>query len=192
MSQGIILPLIAEIRGGSRSAALMNDKSFSKSRENGILWICHPETGRILPYKGDPEFLSLEKKGHCYYAELPEGCSPEAYDAVFETVDVEEHASISRSGSEDEHSSILGDLTRTIAKRHRDMPEGSYTTHLFQKGSEKIRKKTGEEAIELVLAKTQDDIIYESADLIYHLMVLLEAEDLSIQDVLLELKKRDS
>lgn len=192
MSHGIVLPLVAEIQGGVRCGALMNDKSFSKSRENGILWICHPETGRILPYKGDPEFLKLEKKGNVYYAELPSDAYPEAYEFEVKEADVEAHAAVELSDRGDEHSDILANLTRTISERHAEMPEGSYTTHLFQKGSEKIRKKTGEEAIELVLAKTREDLIYESADLIYHLMVLLEEEGLSIQDVLLELKKRDS
>ena len=192
MSQGIVLPLVVNIQGGKTGGALMNDKSYSKSRENGVLWVCHPETGRILPYKKDPHFIILEKRTNCYYAELEEGASEDAYDFVLESVDVENHASVSLSTADDEHSDILSHLTDTIAKRHREMPEGSYTTHLFQKGSEKIRKKAGEEAIELVLAKTKEDLIYESADLIYHLMVLLEEEGLSIQDVLLELKKRDS
>ena len=192
MSQGVVLPLIAVIQGGKTCGALMNDKSFSKSRENGVLWICHPGTGRILPYKGDPEFLKLEKQGNCYYAELPGGSSDEAYDFTVESADVEVHGGVSRSGEGEEHSDILSHLSDTISRRHEEMPEGSYTTHLFEKGSDKIRKKAGEEAIELVLARTREDLIYESADLIYHLMVLLEAEDLSIQDVLLELKKRDS
>ena len=192
MNQGPVLPLIAEIRGATHCGALMNDKSFSKSRENGTLWVCHPETGRILPYKGEPAFLTLEKRGNWYHAELPEGSSPEPYDFLVDSVDVEEHAALSRSGAGEEFSPILEHLSQTISARHQEMPEGSYTTHLFQKGSEKIRKKAGEEAIELILAKTQDDLIYESADLIYHLMVLLEAEGLNMQDVLLELKKRHS
>ena len=192
MSLGVTLPLIAEIEEGGVSGALMNDKSFSKSIENGVLWICHPETGRILPYKGDPRFLSLEKRGNCYFAELPRETSPEAYDFTVKQTDIEAHGSVCLTSTDEEHSGILANLSDTIAQRHQEMPEGSYTTHLFQKGSEKIRKKTGEEAIELVLAKTREDLIYESADLIYHLMVLLEVENLSIQDVLLELKKRHS
>jgi phosphoribosyl-ATP pyrophosphohydrolase len=70
------------------------------------------------------------------------------------------------------------------------MPEGSYTTHLFEKGEEKIRKKTGEEAVELLLAATDREIISESADLIYHLMVLLTERDLSIGQVIAELQGR--
>jgi len=70
------------------------------------------------------------------------------------------------------------------------MPEGSYTTHLFTKGPDKIRKKTGEEAVELILARTEDELLSEAADLIYHLMVLLETENLSIADVISVLHSR--
>ncbi|MFW5643852.1 MAG: phosphoribosyl-ATP diphosphatase, partial [Alkalispirochaeta sp.] len=68
--------------------------------------------------------------------------------------------------------------------------EGSYTTHLFTKGPDKIRKKTGEEAVELILARSNEELLSEAADLIYHLMVLLEAEGLSITDVISVLHRR--
>ncbi|MFW5694062.1 MAG: phosphoribosyl-ATP diphosphatase [Alkalispirochaeta sp.] len=81
----------------------------------------------------------------------------------------------------------LGDL---IAERRRTMPEGSYTTHLFTKGPEKIRKKVGEEAVELILAADPEEIRAEAADLVYHMMVLLEVEGLSMDHVLTELDRR--
>ncbi|MGC9311170.1 MAG: phosphoribosyl-ATP diphosphatase, partial [Sediminispirochaetaceae bacterium] len=70
------------------------------------------------------------------------------------------------------------------------MPEGSYTSHLFSSGPEKIRKKTGEEAIELLLADTPEQMLYEAADLVYHLMVLLVSENLSFDQVCAELQHR--
>ena len=79
---------------------------------------------------------------------------------------------------------VLSRLQAVIAERQATMPEGSYTTHLFQKGPDKIRKKTGEEAVELLLARTNDEMISEAADLIYHLMVLLQATGLHIDAVL--------
>ncbi len=87
---------------------------------------------------------------------------------------------------------VLTHLAETIAQRRRTMPEGSYTTHLFTKGSGKIRKKTGEEAVELILAESPDELLSEAADLIYHLMVLLEAEQLSLGDVIDVLAERFS
>ena len=61
---------------------------------------------------------------------------------------------------------------------------------MFQKGEEKIRKKTGEEAIELILATERKDLVFESADLIYHLMVLLEVKGIPVDEVLAELESR--
>jgi phosphoribosyl-ATP pyrophosphohydrolase len=81
-------------------------------------------------------------------------------------------------------------LIQVIKERKANRPEGSYTTHLFNSGIEKIRKKTGEEAIELILARRREDIAYEAADLIYHLLVLLEAEDIDLGEVLEELSRR--
>lgn len=85
---------------------------------------------------------------------------------------------------------FLATLTEIIAERRRALPEGSYTTHLFTKGESKIRKKTGEEAVELILAENDEELLSESADLVYHLMVLLEVRGLSIGDVVGHLKRR--
>ena len=70
------------------------------------------------------------------------------------------------------------------------MPEGSYTTHLFSAGNEKIRKKTGEEAVELILASDRAQLTSETADFIYHLLVLLEVEGISLDEIAAELKGR--
>ena len=87
-------------------------------------------------------------------------------------------------------SDVLLSLEQVILDRMKTLPEGSYTTHLFNSGGEKIRKKTGEEAVELILAKNRDEIVYEAADLIYHMMVLLSHEGISIKSVLSELSNR--
>ncbi|MCF6335735.1 MAG: phosphoribosyl-ATP diphosphatase [Spirochaetales bacterium] len=86
--------------------------------------------------------------------------------------------------------SILNSLEVLLLQRLQELPEGSYTTHLFSSGAEKIRKKTGEEAIELILAPGRDEIIYESADLIYHMLVLLVSEGIALDEVLGELERR--
>ena len=71
------------------------------------------------------------------------------------------------------------------------MPEGSYTTHLFASGAAKIRKKAGEEAVELLLAAERDEVIHETADLLYHLLVLLEQEQVGIAEIAAELSRRE-
>ena len=87
---------------------------------------------------------------------------------------------------------VLDELEQTIYRRKQELPEGSYTTHLFTAGEEKIRKKTGEEAIELLLAKTREETTHEAADLLYHLLVLLCAMDIPFNEILLELGQRFS
>ena len=82
-----------------------------------------------------------------------------------------------------------------IDKRHEEMPEGSYTTSLFQSGVNKMAQKVGEEAVEAVIEAcngTDDRLIYESADLIYHLIVLLTSKGYRIEDLARELKERHS
>jgi phosphoribosyl-ATP pyrophosphohydrolase len=85
---------------------------------------------------------------------------------------------------------VLDELWRTIRKRNAERPEGSYTTHLFTEGEEKIRKKTGEEAVELLLARREEELVHESADLVYHLLVLLESTGIGIAPLLAELRRR--
>ncbi|MCH5149746.1 MAG: phosphoribosyl-ATP diphosphatase [Spirochaetales bacterium] len=88
-------------------------------------------------------------------------------------------------------SDVLKTLEATIQQRKRDMPENSYTTHLFQKGDEKILKKLGEETIEIILAHdNKNEIVYESADVLYHLMVYLVSKGIPFDTVLEELRNR--
>ncbi len=92
-------------------------------------------------------------------------------------------------------SPILDALWDTIQSRKADMPEGSYTAYLFQAGENEILKKIGEEAIEVIIAaqgEGDDRVIYESADFIYHLMVLLAQRGLTWDQVEAELARRFS
>lgn len=85
---------------------------------------------------------------------------------------------------------FLGKLTQVVQKRHIEMPQGSYTTALFEKGAERISKKVGEEAAEVIIEAIKGDkkrLVYEAGDLIYHLFVLLELYGLSIGDIEKEL-----
>ena len=84
-------------------------------------------------------------------------------------------------------------LQAVIQQRHRDMPEGSYTTKLFIKGVKKIAQKVGEEAVESVVEAVdgnRDRFIYEASDMVYHLLVLLEQMGCSIEDLEHELQLR--
>ncbi|ODU43684.1 bifunctional phosphoribosyl-AMP cyclohydrolase/phosphoribosyl-ATP diphosphatase HisIE [uncultured Aquimonas sp.] len=86
----------------------------------------------------------------------------------------------------DAPGSFLGDLDALIAQRERERPVGSYTTRLFEGGIRRIAQKVGEEGVETALAAVAQedaDLLGESADLIYHLLVLLRARGLSLGDV---------
>jgi len=88
---------------------------------------------------------------------------------------------------------ILADLVNVIQEREKTMPEGAYTTYLFEKGVDKIGKKIGEEATEVVIAaKNRDaqELQWEAADLLYHLLVLLQEQKVDLYEVLEVLQKR--
>ena len=94
---------------------------------------------------------------------------------------------------EDNSEGFIRRLGKIISERHREMPEGSYTSALFDKGVAKIAQKVGEEAIETVIeavAGNKEAMIYEASDLIYHLLVLLEATGCSITDIENDLQRR--
>jgi phosphoribosyl-AMP cyclohydrolase / phosphoribosyl-ATP pyrophosphohydrolase len=90
---------------------------------------------------------------------------------------------------------MLADLDTLIAKRAVDLPAGSYTTKLFESGIKRIAQKVGEEGLETALAAVVEDdeaLLGESADLLYHLIVLLRARGLNLDDVKRTLAKRRS
>ena len=90
---------------------------------------------------------------------------------------------------------FLSYLQDFIDKRKQEMPEGSYTTSLFRKGTRKITQKVGEEAVETIIgamANDDENFIYEAGDLMYHLIVLLTHKGYRIEDIVRELKKRHS
>ena len=88
---------------------------------------------------------------------------------------------------------FLSELQDFIYRRKEEMPEGSYTTSLFNKGINKIAQKVGEEALETVIEATNgtsDHLVYEASDLLYHLLVMLTEKGLRIEDVAAELQQR--
>jgi phosphoribosyl-ATP pyrophosphohydrolase/phosphoribosyl-AMP cyclohydrolase len=98
-------------------------------------------------------------------------------------------------GEENESNPLLflTELQDFINRRKKEMPEGSYTTSLFNKGINKIAQKVGEEALETVIEATNgtpDHLVYEASDLLYHLIVLLADKGLRIEDVAEELHRR--
>ena len=95
--------------------------------------------------------------------------------------------------SSERHEFSLQGLYSLLEERRRDMPEGSYTSYLFEKGLDKILKKVGEECTEVIIAAKGGDrreTVYELADLAYHAMVLMVEAGISVEDVHKELASR--
>lgn len=210
MSQPLIV-LDASPSGGNVVALLAcNEKSRMKSLEQGELWYVAPDTGRVLPFRGGGVPVTDFVDGDGWWqvklageaaSNLPVADAAPAADGrpATDTTPPVATVAAARSGRPsaayeapggNAAGDVLGRLGDLIAERHHDMPEGSYTTHLFSKGPSKIRKKLGEEAVETILAATADELRSEAADLIYHLMVLLEAEGQRLESVIAELDAR--
>lgn len=86
----------------------------------------------------------------------------------------------------------LPQLYQTILDRKENPREGSYTNYLFEKGIDKILKKVGEEAAEVIIGakNSREELVYEASDLVYHLMVLLVNENITLGDIYQELEGR--
>lgn len=110
----------------------------------------------------------------CFYRKVSNG----------ELTDVEETEDL---------SAVVAEEEAVVRDRKRNPEEGSYTNYLFDKGEDKILKKVGEEAAEVVIAgknRSREEIAYETADLMYHLTVMLVDNDMSWEDIYKEMKKR--
>ena len=95
--------------------------------------------------------------------------------------------------SENRGEFSMDGLYELLEGRKKEMPEGSYTTYLFQKGIDKMLKKIGEESTEVIIASKADDkaeTIYEIADLAYHIMVMMVEMGISVDDIRRELASR--
>src|SRR3954469_105335 len=92
-------------------------------------------------------------------------------------------------------SFTLADLARIVAERAKASPDQSYTAKLLSEGPAKAAKKLGEEAVEAALAAVQGDrpaLVAEAADVLYHLLVVLRAADVPLEDVMNELQRRSA
>jgi len=95
--------------------------------------------------------------------------------------------------SDERHEFSLNGLYDLLVQRNKERPEGSYTTYLFEKGTDKILKKVGEECTEVIVAGKggeKDETVYELADLAYHAMVLMVQMGITVEDVHKELASR--
>ncbi len=180
--------IIFDENGNVADLVFQNPKGHSKSIERNKLWCINEQDGKVLPYTGVCTLISVAEKDKWY-----EACADFGNSGRQDKPKIQNNSGNTKtenSGLPD--SDILEKLVLLIEERQKEMPEGSYTTHLFSSGPDKIRKKTGEEAVELLLARDMDETVYEAADLVYHMIVLFRSLDMDFNDVFRELKNRHS
>lgn len=128
-------------------------------------------------------------KNSCFYRKIAE--KKALYDKKGENI---ENSILNEDNAENLNKREIVDyLYKLILTRKNEMPEDSYTTYLFEEGIDKILKKVGEESAEVIIAAKNldaEELIYESADLLYHMLVLLAEKNVTPDEIKKELKKR--
>jgi phosphoribosyl-ATP pyrophosphohydrolase/phosphoribosyl-AMP cyclohydrolase len=190
---GLIPAIVVDaISGKVLTLAYMNRESLAISMEKGLtcfwsrsrqeLWLKGETSGNYqhivsitADCDGDALVVKVEKDGPACH---------KGSDSCFEDVIWQ---------SDDLHEFSLQSLMTLIEGRKTEKKEGSYTTYLFEKGLDKILKKVGEECTEVIIAAKAEDraeTIYEISDLVYHTMVLMIQQGISLEDIHRELASR--
>lgn len=196
--KGLIPVVVQDADGGAvLMVAYMNRESLERtlatgeahfwSRRRQSLWRKGETSGNLLFVRsivadcdGDSLLLRVEPAGAA--------CHTGERSCFFER--------LSGELGQPELGDVLGRLSRTIRERHRDLPEGSYTAELFGKGTRRIAQKVGEEAVEVVIAALAGEdskpaLAEESADLLYHLLVLWRDRGVSPEQIAEALRRRE-
>ena len=189
---GLIPAIVVDDENGQLlTLAYMNRESLGVSLEKGLtcfwsrtrqeLWLKGATSGNyqhIVSITADCDYDALEVR----VKKDGPACHTGAETCFFNTV----------MGEKQEKFRLEG-LYELLLGRKENLPEGSYTTYLFQKGIDKILKKVGEECTEVIIAGKADDkaeTVYEIADLAYHVMVLMVQMGISVDDIRKELGRR--
>lgn len=188
--------------------AYMNEESLKKSLETKETWFWSRSRGELW-HKGETSGNTqkiIDIKYDCDQDALvvlvvPSGpaCHTGSYSCFSGSLladdQTESEDSAKSAVASSDRFAIINELESVIAQREAEMPEGAYTTYLFDKGVDKILKKVGEEATEVVIAaknRDPEELKWEVADLIYHVLVLLREQKLPLDDVLNVLVERHS
>ena len=182
---GLVL-MLAYMNRESLERTLEKGETHFWSRSRKQLWHKGETSGNTqrvvsiaVDCDGDTLLLEVQQTGNA--------CHTGAHSCFFEKVLEPEHP-VQQLGD------VMSRLEQVIATRKREMPVGSYTTYLFESGLDKILKKVGEEAAETIIAAknhARAEITWEVADLLYHLLVLLEHEGVHTPEIAAELIKRE-
>lgn len=174
--------MVAYMNKESLEITLNEKRACYYSRSRQSLWRKGETSGHVQKLKGlyydcdaDAILMKVEQVGNA--------CHTGAYSCFFNKV-FEDNVT---------DQAILSRLYNQIVDRRDNPKEGSYTNYLFDKGLDKILKKVGEETSEVIIGaknKSKDELVYEMCDLIYHSMVLMVSEGVTMDDLKTELTKR--
>lgn len=193
---GLVSVIVQDTQKNVLTLAWMNPEALKLTLETGYAHYYSRSKGRIrkkgevsgntqqlveikLDCDRDALLMSVKQKGSA--------CHTGHYSCFFENVEGQRDEPMEEI---DYSLNYLKELEQLIQQRKKEMPEGSYTTSLFQDGKEKIYKKFGEEAVEVLVAQTRESLVYELGDLFYHLFVLLAYNEVDFDEIIKELVKR--
>ncbi|MGI6487512.1 MAG: bifunctional phosphoribosyl-AMP cyclohydrolase/phosphoribosyl-ATP diphosphatase HisIE [Syntrophomonadaceae bacterium] len=207
-SRGLIPAIIQDVKTRQvLMLAYMNRQALEKTLETGYTWF-YSRSRECLWMKGETSG-HIQKVQQIYYdcdqdtlliliEQEGAACHTGHFSCFYRNWEGEEQESrvfdpeevySGRVGS----PAILYELYDVLEKRKELRPQGSYTAYLFNEGQDKILKKVGEETAEVIISSknhNDDEIIYETSDLLYHLMVLLVYHGINLSDIFGELKSR--
>ncbi|WP_445488077.1 bifunctional phosphoribosyl-AMP cyclohydrolase/phosphoribosyl-ATP diphosphatase HisIE [Niallia sp. 03133] len=178
--------------------AYMNKKSLLKSIDTGETWF-YSRSRQELWHKGATSGNTqkiVEMKFDCdkdALVVLVNPAGPACHNGTASCFTESIYQNKLTSDSELSNYQILYNLEQVIKEREVNRPEGAYTTYLFEKGVDKILKKVGEEAAEVIIAaknRDAEELKWEAADLLYHLFVLLREQGLPFAEILNVLETR--
>jgi phosphoribosyl-AMP cyclohydrolase / phosphoribosyl-ATP pyrophosphohydrolase len=188
--RGLIPAIVQDARTREvLTLAYMNTESLARTIETGQTWFWSRSRNELW-HKGETSgntqrVVSLASDcDNDAIVVLVEPAGPACHTGATSCFDVAPHEDLGL---------LLAQLYELIESRERDRPEGSYTTYLFDHGLDKILKKVGEESAETIIAAKNEErsrLTSEVADLVYHLLVLLVARGVSLDEVREELAKR--
>ncbi len=196
---GLIPAIVQDVQSKEvLTLAYMNEESLQKSLNTRETWF-YSRSRQELWHKGETSGNTQVIEDIRYDCDqdalvvLVHPNGPACHRGTFSCFEdsLLEDGGVERSASD--RFAILSQLEKLIAEREATRPEGSYTTYLFKEGVDKILKKVGEEASEVIIAaknRDKNELSWETADLLYHVLVLLKEQDLPLDDVLKVLKER--
>jgi phosphoribosyl-AMP cyclohydrolase / phosphoribosyl-ATP pyrophosphohydrolase len=170
--------------------AYMNEESLARTIETGQTWFWSRSRNELW-HKGETSGNTQS------VVALHSDCDKDAIVVLVKPAGPACHTGarscFDSTAADEGLGSLLQDLYQLIESRERERPEGSYTTYLFNSGLDKILKKIGEESAETIIAAKNEDgarLTAEVADLVYHLLVLLVARGVSLDEIREELASR--